>query len=43
MALGDTIRALFGGIPENWPSKVKCKHNALIALHAYIVEIKETS
>ena len=31
MAPGDSIRALFGGIVENWPSK--CKHNASIALH----------
>ena len=31
VALGDSIRALFGGIVENWPSK--CKHNTLIAPH----------
>lgn len=33
MALGDSIHALFGGIPENWPSK--CKH-ALIALRVRV-------
>lgn len=27
VALGDSIRVLFGEIAENWPSK--CKHNAL--------------
>ena len=31
VALGDSIRARFGGIAENWPSK--CKHNDLIALY----------
>ena len=31
VALGDSIRALFGGIAENWPSKRE--HNALIPLH----------
>ena len=30
VALGDSIRALFGGIAENWPSKYE--HYALIPL-----------
>lgn len=25
VALGDSIRALFGGIAENWPSEVKAQ------------------
>ena len=33
MALGDSIRAHFGAIAENWPSK--CDHNALILLRTY--------
>lgn len=30
VALGDSIRAHFGGIAESWPSK--CEHNTLIPL-----------